>query len=620
MCGVTGWVAYARNPGDQRRVLDAMTRTMACRGPDESGHWMNEHAAIGHRRLAVLDLPGGRQPMTCDTPAGPLVLTFSGEVYNFRDLRRQLVALGHTFRTNSDTEVVLHGYAQWGEYVAERLDGMFAFAVWDEPARTLVMVRDRLGVKPLYYQPTSDGVVFGSEPKAILAHPAVVPAVDADGLREILAFTHAPDRTLWRGMRQVMPGTVVSVGDAAVRERVYWRLTPGEHRDGLPATVARVRRLLEDTVRRQLVSDVPLGVLLSGGLDSSVVTGLAAAATGERGEKLRTFSVDFLEYQARFVPDELRATADGPFVRDVVQHVAVNHEDIVVDVSALADPAVRRAVITARDSPAGLGDMDSSLYLLFKAVRERATVVLSGEAADELFGGYRWFHNAAVGAGTFPWLAQRGVLDRTRGIRADVLETLDVPAYTADQYATAVARVEHRPGDGATERAMRVLFHLNLTRHLRMLLDRKDRISMAVGLEVRVPFCDHELVEYVYRAPWALKSFDGREKSLLRAAAAGLVPASVAQRAKAHYPSVQNPRYATALLEQARELVADRNNRVFDLVDHAWVRRVGLLAPGELSIQDRHDLDRVLDLRHWFDLYTPDIAVNRSTALKHSED
>ncbi|MCX4406098.1 MULTISPECIES: asparagine synthase (glutamine-hydrolyzing) [unclassified Streptomyces] len=611
MCGIVGWTTYGSDQHHDRSVLEAMTSTMACRGPDDSGTWMARHAALGHRRLAVLDPAGGRQPMTLDTPRGTLALTFSGEVYNFRELRSQLISLGHRFRTNSDTEVVLHGYAEWGEHVAEQLDGMFAFAVWDEGEQKLVMVRDRLGVKPLYYQSTHSGVLFGSEPKALLAHPSVAPLVDSDGLREIFAFTHAPNWTLWKGMRQVTPGTVVTVGRAGVRERVYWRLASTAHDDNRHESIDRVRDLLDRAVRRQLVSDVPLGVLLSGGLDSSAITGLAAEALAERGEKLRTFSVGFTGQEEQFEPDDLRATSDGPFVRDVVRQVRPEHHDIVLDSTELSDPSLRRRVITARDSPAGLGDMDLSLYLLFKAVRAHSTVVLSGEAADELFGGYRWFHRPeALQARTFPWLVQRGVMDRTRGIRADVLKALDVAAYSADQYAAATAKVERADGISDEEHAMRVMFHLNMTRHVRMLLDRKDRISMAVGLEVRVPFCDHRLVEYVYGAPWAVKSFDGREKSLLRHASAHVIPASVAGRTKAHYPSVQDASYARSLQEQAAELLLDPHHPVFDVADREWLQRATSLDPHAIPVQLRHDLDRILDLYHWFDLYSPRVVVD----------
>ncbi|MEU0509617.1 asparagine synthase (glutamine-hydrolyzing) [Amycolatopsis sp. NPDC006125] len=611
MCGITGWVSFETDLTQQREVLDAMTGTMACRGPDDSGTWIAPHAALGHRRLAIIDLPGGRQPMSVTTPAGEVAMVYSGEAYNFTELRRELEGKGHTFRTDSDTEVVLHGYLEWGESVADHLNGMYAFAIWDARDEKLVMIRDRMGIKPFYYYPTRDGVLFGSEPKAILANPAAKRIVDADGLRELFSFTKQPGWSLWHGMSEVEPGTIVRVDRDGVHTRTYWKLEAREHTDDQETTVARVRELMTDIVHRQLVADVPRCVLLSGGLDSSAITGLAAARLREEGEQLRTFSVDFVGQEENFKPDEMRDTPDSPFIRDVAKLVDSAHQDVVLDPAALTDPAVRRAVLTARDIPAGMGDMDTSLYLLFKAIRAESTVALSGESADEVFGGYRWFHDeTARNADTFPWLAfNTGALERGGLLRAEVRSTLDLEGYIADQYRTALARVEHLDGVSAEERRMREVCHLHLTRMVRALLDRKDRASMAVGLEVRVPFCDHRLVEYVYNTPWSLKTFDGREKSLLRHATKHVLPRSVVDRVKSPYPSTQDPVYAEALQQQAKEVLATPGDPVFELASREWVTDAVGQDPATMTSLTRHGLDRLLDLHHWFDIYRPELRV-----------
>ncbi|AIJ21662.1 asparagine synthase (glutamine-hydrolyzing) [Amycolatopsis methanolica] len=611
MCGITGWVSFETDLTQRREVLDAMTGTMACRGPDDSGTWLAPHAALGHRRLAIIDLPGGRQPMSVTTPAGEVAMVYSGEAYNFTELRRELEGKGHTFRTDSDTEVVLHGYLEWGESVADHLNGMYAFAIWDARDEKLVMIRDRMGIKPFYYYPTRDGVLFGSEPKAILANPAAKRIVDADGLRELFSFTKQPGWSLWFGMSEVEPGTIVRVDRDGAHTRTYWKLEAREHTDDQETTVARVRELMTDIVHRQLVADVPRCVLLSGGLDSSAITGLAAARLREEGEQLRTFSVDFVGQEENFKPDEMRDTPDSPFIRDVAKLVGSAHQDVVLDPAALTDPAVRRAVLTARDIPAGLGDMDTSLYLLFKAIRAESTVALSGESADEVFGGYRWFHDdTARNAGTFPWLAFRtGVQDGGNLLRPDVSRKLDLDGYIADQYRTALAQVEHLDGVSADERRMREVCHLHLTRMVRALLDRKDRASMAVGLEVRVPFCDHRLVEYVYNTPWSLKTFDGREKSLLRHATKHVLPQSVVDRVKSPYPSTQDPGYAAALQQQAKEVLATPGDPVFELASREWVTDAVSQDPATMTSLTRHGLDRLLDLHHWFDIYRPELRV-----------
>ncbi|MBW4702009.1 MULTISPECIES: asparagine synthase (glutamine-hydrolyzing) [unclassified Micromonospora] len=609
MCGIAGWVSYDRDLTRHQADLDAMTATMACRGPDASGVQLDRHAGLGHRRLAVIDVDGGTQPMAVQTDDGTVTITYSGEAYNFGELRGELRRRGHRFRTRSDTEVVLHGYLEWGEAVAERLNGMYAFAVWDSRVEKLVLIRDRLGVKPLYYYRTDDGVLFGSEPKAILANPLAERAVDLAGIRELVSFTQTPGSAVWCGMNEVLPGGVVTVDRAGLREHRYWTLPSRPHTDDLPTTITNVRSLLRDVVERQLVSDVPRCTLLSGGLDSSAITALAAAKLGERGEKVRSFAVDFTGREDDFVADELRATTDAPYAREVGAHVGSLHESVVLDHRDIADPAVRRAVITARDSPLSLGDMDTSLYLLFQAIRQHSTVALSGESADEVFGGYRWFFQPeAQAAATFPWMAvfvsgaKAQVSDR---FNADITAALDLPSYIRDRYAEALTEIERVDGESDHEFRMREMCHLHLTRFVRMLLERKDRVSMAVGLEVRVPFCDHRLVEYVYNTPWSMKTFDGREKSLLRAATADLLPRSVLDRVKAPYPATLDPMYTSALLQQCRDLLAT-DDPVFNLVDRAYLEGI-TRESGALPIEIRNGMERVLDLSTWLDIYRPEL-------------
>ncbi|MFJ5309356.1 asparagine synthase (glutamine-hydrolyzing) [Streptomyces sp. NPDC088350] len=612
MCGITGWVSFDRELRTEAATLDAMTETMACRGPDDRGTWVQGPAALGHRRLAIIDLPGGHQPMTADTADGTVALVYSGETYNFTELRRQLTDRGHRFTTASDTEVVLRGYLEWGDAVAERLNGMYAFAIWDGRRDQLVMIRDRMGIKPFSYHPTPDGVLFGSEPKAILANPLARARVTLDGLRELFTMIKSPGHAVWDGMFEVEPGTVVTVDRAGLHRRVYWQLETRPHTDDRDTTVATVRTLLDDIVRRQLVADVPRCTLLSGGLDSSAMTAIAARQLAEHGEKVRSFAVDFAGQSENFVADQLRGTPDTPFVHDVARASDTDHQDIVLDAQALADPDVRAKMLRARDLPLGFGDMDSSLYLLFRAIRDQSTVALSGESADEVFGGYQqFFDEEARRAATFPWLVRfgRDFGDDSDVLRADLTKALDTESYLADGYRDAVSGIQRLDGESDFEFRMRRICHLHLTRFVRILLDRKDRASMAVGLEVRVPFCDHRLVEYVYNTPWTLKSYDGREKTLLREATADVLPKSVYDRVKSPYPSTQDPKYAVALQDQAKDLLARPSDPVFDLVDREKLRRAAHRDAPISTQAGRRGLERALDLALWLDLYTPEISV-----------
>ena len=611
MCGITGWVSFDQDLASRTPVLEAMTETMSCRGPDASGTWFAEHAALGHRRLAVIDLPGGAQPMTLDTPDGAVTMVYSGETYNFTELRDELRRRGATFRTDSDTEVVLRGYLEWGEAVADRLNGMYGLAIWDTRTDKLVMIRDRMGIKPFYYYPTEDGVLFGSEPKAILANPLAEHVVDLDGLRGIFTFTKIPGHAIWDGIHELQPGYLAILDRSGLRERCYWKLEAEEHTDDQPTTVAYVRELLDDIIRRQLVADVPRCTLLSGGLDSSAMTALAARELQRQGEVMRSFAVDFAHQAENFRANEISLTHDTPYVHLLAEHVACDHKDIVLDGSVMADPSVRAASIGARDFPGAFGDRDNSLYLLFKAIRQQSTVALSGESSDEVFGGYPWFHNDAMrNASSFPWLGnQNSPLRATGMLDADLVKKLDLESYTSDQYRQALREVPHKDSESGLERRMREVCYLSLTRVLRMMLDRKDRISMALGLEVRVPYCDHRLVQYVFNTPWSLKTYDGREKSLLRGATRDVLPKAVADRRKSGYPGSYDPDYLAAIQEQVRELIAG-NHQVMEFHNREEVLAATDSTASTITPSQRFGIERFLDFATWLDLRHPRVTLD----------
>ena len=579
MCGIAGWVSYNGNLEAHRDVIETMTETMASRGPDAGGVWIARHVGLGHRRLAVIDLAGGVQPMQAEQE-GTIVasLIYSGEVYNFVEVRDELRQLGHQFKTRSDTEVVLRGYLQWGDEVAEHLNGMFAFAVWDARTEELVLVRDRMGIKPLFYYPTADGVLFGSEPKAILAHPIVQPRVNKDGFRELLLLARNPECTVYAGMFEVRPGQVVRVNRNGLMKRRYWMLTAHEHEDDLLRTIRTVAELLEDIVQRQVIADVPLCSLLSGGLDSSTITAMAhRKIAAKQGESLRSFSVDFADHGSAFIAGGFYQSSDTPFARELVAHVGCDHTEVILDSRELANPDLSRAVIRASDFPLGVsGDMFSSLYRFFETIRAESIVALSGESADEVFGGYPWIHDPnVVDAAVFPWLATSGsIYDGTEVLDVDLLAQLNLPEFHADSYSQAITETPVLKGEDAFERRMREIRYLHLTRFVHYMLDRKDRMSMAVGLEVRVPFCDHRLVDYVFNIPWNLMTFDGREKSILRAAARDLLPNSIVERVKSPYPATQDPAYERAARAELAEILEDRSHPATCLLNRQAVEEM----------------------------------------------
>jgi len=616
MCGIAGWLSFGQDLIHQQPTLERMTMTMANRGPDAGGIWIDGPVGLGHRRLSIIDLEGGRQPMLARN-AGTVAaaITYSGEVYNFRELRNELLSRGHQFETQSDTEVVLRAYVEWGVAFTEHLNGMYAFAIWDMHTQTLHLIRDRMGIKPLYYFETADGVIFGSEPKALLANPLVPRNVGADGLREIFEMVKTPGQAIFEGMREVLPGEFVSINRNGLKRHCYWKLEAKEHTDSLEQTIKHTRDLLEDIVDRQIVADVPLCSLLSGGLDSSIITALASKKLLAAGkENIRSFSLDFIDHGGGFTSDAVRGTPDAPFVKDLVQKIRSTHGEILLDSRDMADPELRTKIIQALDlPPAFWGDMWPSLYRLFEEVRRHSTVALSGESADEVFGGYRWFHDPdAIQADTFPWLTSvtGKYFDGKPLFAKGLMEKLSMNEFVADSYQQALRDVPVLPGESATDRRMREMTYVNLTRFVQTLLDRKDRMSMAVGLEVRVPFCDHRLVEYAFNIPWEIKAFDGREKSILRAATRDLLPASISDRVKSPYPSTQDPAYEAVLRADLAAIMADPNAPVRALLDNQQVGATLARHLGDNSpMYDRMGMELAVGLNAWLTEYDVNLVI-----------
>jgi asparagine synthase (glutamine-hydrolysing) len=567
MCGFVGWLDYSRDLRRAADIVETMTDTMHDRGPDARGTWLGPHAALGHRRLAVIDIAGGTQPMVTELGPhrSPIALVYAGEIYNYRELRTELRALGHEFHTSSDTEVLLRAYVEWGAGCVERLNGMYAFAIWDSLREELVLARDRLGVKPLYYAPTPDGVLFASEPKGILANPLFTPRVSVEALPILLNPRLAmPGETPVQGLYEVKPGHVMRVDRRGCHEYPYWRLVSHEHTDDLATTVSTIRELLEDIVERQLVADVPRAAMLSGGLDSSAMAAMAARILARNGDgPLVTYSAQFDDEERDFRPTTLRPERDGPYAAIAAKHIGSDHVEVNLNVSAMAD--IARFARHARDLPS-LGQFDTSMYLMFEALRERSTVALSGEAADEVFGGYPWFHEPATAwRDTFPWMGDAPQL--TTCLAPGVRELLRPSEVEKERYATLRAQAPRLPGEDPTNARMREVLWFSLHGPLAHLLDRKDRMSMAVSLEVRVPFCDHRLLEYLWNVPWSMKVADGREKSLLRMATADLLPEEILQRPKSAYPATHDPGYDLATQLSVRSLLSDRSSPLAGLLD-----------------------------------------------------
>lgn len=569
MCGIGGFVDYERDARRGGPILHGMKRTLTPRGPDAEGTYFDEDAALVHRRLIVIDPEGGKQPM--HSPDRNTIIIYNGELYNTPELRTELMSRGHEFVGHSDTEVLLHAYLEWKTDAFARLNGIFAFAIWEKRERRLTLCRDRLGVKPLFFAPIRNGLTFGSTIDTVLCHPEIEPVIDEDGLRTLLLLGPArpPESGVFRQIKSLLPGHFAILTPENFTDHVYWQLEAHEHEDDLPTTIERTHTLICDAARRQLVSDVPLACFLSGGLDSSILSMLAAKDYAARGETLHTWSVDYRDNDKYFTKSIFQPNSDDSYIDQMVNFLGTHHHRVVLEPEALC-----AALLPATDARAlpGMADVDSSLLLFCAAVKRGGTTVcLSGECADELFGGYPWYHREEIlFEDTFPW-------SRSVGLRLGLLTPDAVrngEEFVRQHYRDTCDRAPKLSSDDKKAARMREMFVLNLDWFMATLLDRKDRMSMYSGLEVRVPFCDHRIVEYAYNMPWDFKSLEGREKGIVRRAFANELPKDIVFRKKSPYPKTFHPVYTRLCADYVRRIFEDNTSVAATLFDRNAVQKL----------------------------------------------
>jgi len=572
MCGIAGWIDYNRDLRKYVDTINKMTGTLVRRGPDAQGIYLKENVCLMHRRLIVIDPENGIQPTTIKKGNTSYTIVYNGELYNTNELRDELLSFGYHFRGHSDTEVLLTAFIHWGESCLEKLNGIYAFGVWNDTSKTLFLARDRMGVKPLFVYTYSDGIIFGSELKTLLANPLVKPRIDNDGLKEI--FLLGPGRTsgkgVIKGVTELKPGEfLVFEKNLGWKIRNYWSLKANEHTDDVKTTIEKTRFLITDAVKRQLVSDVPLCCFLSGGLDSSIISKIASDIyLSDNKGRLHTYSVNYIDNQQYFVKSIFQPNSDEEYIQMMVNEIASQHHEVLLDNEDL-EKYLDDAVL-ARDLP-GMADVDSSLLLFCREIKKKFTVAVSGECADEIFGGYPWYHNRDIlFKDTFPWSQS---LDLRQGILKEGL-LVDGEEYVKQQYSDTVNKTDTLPGEGEFEIRMRQLFMLNLNWFMQTLLDRKDRMSMYNGLEVRVPFCDHRLVEYAFNMPWSIKSLNNREKGIVREAMKGILPDKIISRKKSPYPKTHNPKYLNAVKSRLQNILNDSNSPLVQLINKQKVQEI----------------------------------------------
>lgn len=565
MCGIAGIVGLSI----QEQILDKMQETMSRRGPDASGRYRSALAALLHTRLSVIDPEKGTQPMLLSWGGERYVIVYNGELYNTSEIRADLARLGHVFSGHSDTEVLLHAYAQWKEECLNKLNGIFAFAVWEERRQSLFLARDRMGVKPLFYMLHDRGLLFSSEIKTILQYPTVSAELDTQGVAQILLLGpgRLPGSGVFRGVFELEPGCYAQYREGKWQDRRYWKLMDAEHTDTFEQTAEKVRYLVKDAVMRQTVSDFPIGTFLSGGLDSSLISAICGALMIERGERLHTFSVDYENNDKYFRPGKFQPDSDNQYIEIMKKAIDSEHHWTVLSPDTLVE-ALQEAVI-ARDLP-GMADVDSSLLAFCKDVRKHVKVALSGECADEIFGGYPWYRDPEIRAlEGFPWA--QNTAQRIKLMHPQLSGHFNGADYVMSAYEKTIRESDILPGTTETERRMKQMVNLNQRWFMQTLLDRKDRMSMYSGLEVRVPFCDYRIAQYLYTVPWEFKDYMGKEKGLLRFAMSGILPEQVLWRKKSPYPKTYDPRYESIVADQLNALLCDPQEPIFQILDMSEV-------------------------------------------------
>lgn len=568
MCGISGfynpYMNFLKDETYHRHILKTMNTTIKHRGPDDSDTFLSKDCGLSHVRLSIIDLISGHQPMVKYLDKTRTVaICYNGEIYNMHKLKSELTC---DFNTESDTEVILNGYITEGIDYIKKLNGIFAFAIYDSKFG-LYIVRDRLGVKPLFYTEKDNDIIFSSEIKGIFAYPLIKPVINTKSLQSVFGLGPAKKQGngVFENIREVLPGHYLHIDKGGVEDIVYWQLISNHHEDSLEETIDKTAFLIEDSIKMQMLSDIPVCSFLSGGIDSSIISAICSKEALSKGCSLATYSFDFKENNIYFTSNNFQPSEDYPYVNIMKEHIKSKHTYLECSYDDLYE--LLFTAVKARDLPC-MTDVESSLLYFCGLVSKNHKVALTGECADEIFGGYPWFYREdLLYADTFPWAID--LSPRTLLLKDEVKETLNIPEYVTRIYEQSISMTPILVGESLEDAKRREISYLNLTWFMTTLLDRMDRTSMYNGIEARVPFADHRIVEYLWNVPWNMKYLDNKEKGLLRAATKKLniLPDEVLYRKKSPYPKTYHPKYDELLITNFKEIINSPNEPINQLLD-----------------------------------------------------
>lgn len=609
MSSICGMIDFENKENLSLKLISKMGETMYRRGPEQKGVFSNDFSIFYHNRLSVIDLENGLQPMSRVWQGRKYTIIYNGEIYNNSELRVELTKHGIRFETECDTETVLYTYIIYREKCPEKLNGIFSFCVVDESLKRVFCVRDRFGVKPFFYAKIDSTFLVASEIKAILAHPKMKARLDNEGLWQLLYMSPVTisGSGIFKDIFEIKPGYCGYIDIEGINLYPYWQLK-AEKWNGSAEEAAKItEEIFTDAVRRQLASDVPLAVLLSGGLDSSVVTAVASDYFKNKGERLSTYSFEYEGNKESFKSSVFQPQGDDEYAVYLADYLGTEHTVLTADNRTVAEKLF--AAVEARDIP-GQADIDSSLLYFCNQIKKKHTVVLSGECSDEIFGGYPWFYRPEMlYRDFFPWI--HDPYARINLFNDGITKKNEGFDFVSKIYKEALASCPLTDGENEDMITSRRATWLSVNYFGASLLERKDRMSMYSAVEARVPFADHRLLEFVYNVPWSIKFQNRKEKALLRNAMKDWLPEKILYRKKSPYPKTHSPIYEKAVRELLNErinnggilsqmLVKDKLNDLLNGNTNTWFGQ--LMAGPQLMAW-------LIQFDYWFDYYNVDIIV-----------
>lgn len=614
MCGFCGYVNYNERITDDK-IINKMNKKIFKRGPNEQNILIDKNTALAHSRLSIIDVKYGSQPMQIEHNDNLYTIVYNGELYNTSDLRNDLLEKGYTFKNNSDTEVILASFIEYGKTCVNLLNGIFSFAIYDKKNNSFFFARDRLGIKPFFYTNVNNTFIFASEIKAILEHPEVNLVVDKESLLELIALgpAHTPGKTYFKNILELKPGFCATLTkDNFILEK-YWDLETKECHDTEKDAIDKIHYLVTDSCKRQLVSDVGICSMLSGGIDSSILTKIA----NDNIQNLSTYSIDYLNNDADFVSNSYQMTKDSDFVKIMKDYLKTNHTTIKIDNNYLFE-LLDNALI-ARDMP-GMADIDSSMLAFCMEISKDYKVCLSGECSDEIFGGYPWFYRKhLVEHDGFPWALSENLRDNL--IKDNILKKGELKEYIDTAIKNTLCNVKHLNKNDKYENRFRDINYLTVKWFMNTLVERTDRMSMQTSLEVRVPFADHRIFEYVYNLPAKLKlglnhSNEPVEKYLLRKAFEGEIPNEILYRKKSPFPKTYSPSYLNLVENRLKSIILDKNSKIHEILNTNYI--TSLIDTHGSNLKENlfgqlmtypQTLAYIIQINEWLEKYNPKIEI-----------